>query len=135
MDRALPDVPDAALLARARRGDDVALRALVVRYEPVVAATVLGMLGRGADADDVGQATFVRLYHALDRFRGESSLKTYLVRIAINLSLNALRVRLDGVSAPASVVQPVEPVELPARHPLRRVPQEPVPHPPPHRTA
>ncbi|MDB4883664.1 MAG: hypothetical protein JWL95_2430 [Gemmatimonadetes bacterium] len=87
---------DAELLALARRGDDDAFRALVVRYEPVVAATVIGMLGRGADAEDAGQETFIRFHDALDRFREESTLKTYLVRIAMNLSLNALKRRRRG---------------------------------------
>jgi RNA polymerase sigma-70 factor, ECF subfamily len=58
-----------------------------------VAATVVGMLGRGDDADDVGQETFIRFHRALGSFRGESSLKTYLVHIAMNLSLNALKRR------------------------------------------
>ncbi|MES2177670.1 MAG: RNA polymerase sigma factor [Gemmatimonadota bacterium] len=87
---------DAGLIARARRGDDEAFRLLVVRYEPVVAATVIGMLGRGDDADDVGQETFIRFHRALDSFREESTLKTYLVRIAMNLSLNALKSRRRG---------------------------------------
>lgn len=91
------DRSDAELLEGARRGDDSAFRRLVVRYEGVVAATVIGMLGRGADADDVGQETFIRFYGALERYRGESSLKTYLVRIAMNLSLNALHRRRRGL--------------------------------------
>jgi RNA polymerase sigma factor (sigma-70 family) len=41
----------------------------------------------------VGQETFIRFHRAIDRFRGESSLKTYLVHIAMNLSINALRRR------------------------------------------
>ena len=112
---------DAVLLARARQGDGDAFRALVVRYEPVVAATVIGMLGRGDDADDVGQETFIRFHDALDRFREESTLKTYLVRIAMNLSLNALqrrrRTALRFVSrddASIALVEPaldVEPVD------------------------
>ena len=86
-------LPDAELLALARSGDDGAFRCLVERYEPVVAATVIGMLGRGDDAEDVGQETFIRFHRALGEFRGESALKTYLVRIAMNLSLNALKQR------------------------------------------
>ena len=82
---------DAQLLQLARRGDHEAFRGIVERYEPVVAATVIAMLGRGDDADDVGQETFVRFHRALGEFREESSLKTYLVRIAMNLSLNALK--------------------------------------------
>ncbi|HTR76768.1 MAG TPA: RNA polymerase sigma factor, partial [Gemmatimonadaceae bacterium] len=63
------------------------------QHESVVAATVIGMLGRGDEADDVGQETFIRFFNSLDRFRGESSVKTYVQRIAINLALNALKRR------------------------------------------
>lgn len=66
---------------------------LVERYEGPVAATVIGMLGPGGDADDVGQEVFLRFYRALDDFRGDAALKTYLTRIAINLSLNAIKRR------------------------------------------
>ena len=86
-------VSDAELLDRARSGDQGAFRTIVQRYEPAVAATVQGMLGKGPEAEDVGQETFIRFYRALQTFREESSLKTYLTRIAINLSLNALKRR------------------------------------------
>jgi RNA polymerase sigma-70 factor (ECF subfamily) len=82
---------DAVLLDRARDGDRWAFQQVVQRYEDQVAATVVGMLGPGPDADDVGQETFIRFYKALDQFRGESGLGTYLTRIAINQSLKALR--------------------------------------------
>jgi RNA polymerase sigma-70 factor (ECF subfamily) len=89
---------DQVLIDRARAGDDHAFRDLVERYEPRVAATVVGMLGWGDEAEDVGQETFIRLYRALDRFRGDSSLGTYLTRIAINLSLTALKKRKRRLS-------------------------------------
>jgi RNA polymerase sigma-70 factor (ECF subfamily) len=84
---------DRELIERARAGDERAFHDLVERYEPRVAATVVGMLGPGDEAEDVGQETFIRLYRSLDRFRGDSSLGTYLTRIAINLSLTALKRR------------------------------------------
>jgi RNA polymerase sigma-70 factor (ECF subfamily) len=84
---------DEQLIQRAREGDDEAFRVLVRRYESLVAGTVVGMLGRCPEADDVGQEAFVRLYRSLKKFRGESRLGTYLTRIAINLSLNELRRR------------------------------------------
>jgi len=90
-------IVDAELIARARAGDDAAFATLVNRYESAVAATVVGMLGPGDDADDVGQETFIRFHRALGDFRGESSLKTYLVHIAMNLSLNALKRRKRGL--------------------------------------
>lgn len=88
-----PGPSDDALIERARAGDDVAFRAIVERYESLVAATVIGMLGPGAEADDVGQETFIRFYKALDQFRGDAALSTYLTRIAMNLSYNALKRR------------------------------------------
>lgn len=86
-------VTDAELVRRARDGDQAAFRSLVLRYEPLVAGTVVGMLGRGADAEDVGQETFVRFWRALDSFRGDASVGTYLTRIAMNGSLNRIRQR------------------------------------------
>lgn len=84
---------ESELLRRAREGDDRAFRELVHRYEDRVAATIIGMLGPGPDAEDVGQETFIRLYRSLDGFRGDSSLATYVTRIAINQSLKAIRRR------------------------------------------
>lgn len=78
------------LVDRARKGDGPAFRELVERYEGLVAATVTGMLGRGAEAEDVGQKTFIRFYQALDQYRGEGGVAPYLTRIAVNLSLNAI---------------------------------------------
>jgi len=51
------------------------------------------MLGPGAEADDVGQETFIRFYESLDQYRGDAELGTYLTRIAINQSLKALKKR------------------------------------------
>lgn len=84
-------VSDRELLDRARAGDERAFRLLVERYESAVASVVTSMLGPGDDAEDVGQETFIRFYRSIDRFRGEAALGTYLTRIAINLSRNALR--------------------------------------------
>lgn len=63
------------------------------KYESKVAAVITGMLGYGAEAEDIGQETFMRFYKSLQRFKGESSVGTYLVRIAINLSINELKRR------------------------------------------
>lgn len=79
-----------ALVSRARGGDHAAFRELVERYQGLVAATVTGMLGRGAEAEDVGQQAFIKFYESLDRYRGTGGVAPYLTRIAMNLSLNAL---------------------------------------------
>jgi RNA polymerase sigma-70 factor (ECF subfamily) len=73
------------LVALAKGGHTAAFGEIVRRLEPRVAATVIGLLGRGMDAEDVGQETFLRLYRSLSAFRGDSSLASYTTRIAINL--------------------------------------------------
>ena len=87
------DESDTELLAQAREGQQAAFKQLVERYESLVAATAIGMLGKGDDAEDVGQETFIKFYRSLDKFRGDAKIGTYLTRIAINLSLDALRRR------------------------------------------
>ena len=93
VNRPEPNDSDQSLLHAARKGDKMAFRYLVERYEPVVAATINGMLGAGPDADDVGQETFIRFYKNLEVFEEKSSIKTYLVRIAMNRSIDELRRR------------------------------------------
>jgi len=84
---------DEKLIEAVLAGNNAYFRELVVRYESRVAATVISMLGRNPEAEDVGQETFIQFYKNLKKFRGESSVATYLTRIAINLSLNALKSR------------------------------------------
>jgi RNA polymerase sigma-70 factor (ECF subfamily) len=89
----MTDPTDNELLTRVRAGEQLAFRLLIERYQPMVASVVIGMLGRGDDADDVGQETFIRLHGAIAQFRGDAALGTYVRRIAMNLSLNALKRR------------------------------------------
>jgi len=84
---------DAQLIQASLEGNDNAFKTLVQKYESMVAATVIGMLGHCPEAEDVGQETFIRFYRSLDKFRGDSSVGTYIIRIAMNLSLNALKQR------------------------------------------
>jgi RNA polymerase sigma-70 factor (ECF subfamily) len=78
------------LIRLASKGDEASFRELVRRHESALAATITAMLGPGDDADDVGQETFVRFFRALPKFRGDSSVRTYLTRIAVNLSIDVL---------------------------------------------
>lgn len=82
---------DIKLLNKIKNGDTEAYTIIVERYRQQVARTVIGMLGNTSEADDVGQEVFIRFYKSIDKFRGESTLSTYLTRIAINLSLNAIK--------------------------------------------
>ncbi len=82
---------DEVLIGKCKRGDMAAFKMLVVRHEGKVAGVIRSMLGPTPEAEDVGQEVFIRFYDALDKFRGEAQVGTYLIRIAINLSLNELK--------------------------------------------
>ncbi len=83
--------PDAGLVERAQSGDRQAFDQLVRRYQRPLFHLALRYVKNDADASDVTQRTFVRAYKSLARFRGKSSFRTWVYRIAINQSLNHIR--------------------------------------------
>lgn len=91
---------DLKLVMDTRSGDQNAFRSIVLKHEGNVARTVVGILGQNEDAEDVGQEVFIRFYKSINQFKGESSLKTYLTRIAINLSLNRLKQKNSHATKP-----------------------------------
>jgi len=87
---------DEITLARAKRGEERARRALVEAYQRRVHALLYRMLGgRGDVAADLAQETFVRVFGALGRFApdGAARLSTWILTIATRLALNELRRR------------------------------------------
>ena len=67
------------------------LEELVARYQTSLYRTCCLYLGDAALAEDAVQETFLKAYRALPRFRGESSEKTWLMRIAVNTCRDAMR--------------------------------------------
>lgn len=84
---------DGELVARVLSGDQRAFSQIVDRYKDNIASVVMGMTGDVSMTTDIAQQTFIRTFRFLDKFEGRSSFKTYITRIAINLSLNALKAR------------------------------------------
>ena len=84
---------DMFMVKAAIEGDQNAFEQIVGKYRTMVAKVIVGMLGNRADADDVGQETFLRFYRSMHQYKGNAALGTYLTRIAINLSLNELKRR------------------------------------------
>lgn len=60
--------------------------ALVREQQGLVFRTLTRLTGSGAHVEDLAQEVFLRLYRALPYFRGESTVSTYLYRIAVNVS-------------------------------------------------
>ena len=107
---------EAALLQAGRAGDRGALDELLALHERRVLAVCRGILGHAEDAEDAAQETFFRALCALPRFRGDASFLTWLLRIAVNVSLNWKRSRhptepLD-VEDPSLLVDPTSPEDI-----------------------
>ena len=77
-----------ALLKAFRSGDDAAFDGLIEMYSAKLYKVAYALLGSRQDAEEVVQDTFLRAYRALQAFRGESSLETWLHRITLNLARN-----------------------------------------------
>ncbi len=73
------------LAARAQAGDRDALRQTYEQYQEDVYRLAYRLLGDREDAADVRQETFLKAFQALEKFRGDSSLKTWLLTICTNL--------------------------------------------------
>jgi len=84
---------DLELVDQARAGDSQAFGIIVQRYQRRIYRLAFHLVRNGAEAEDVTQETFVRAYQALGRFDGRSEPFTWLYRIAVNVSLNAIRKR------------------------------------------
>jgi RNA polymerase sigma-70 factor (ECF subfamily) len=77
----------------ARRGDHRAFEALVLKYQDRIYRVVQRMVGGSDAVDDLAQEVFIRAYRSLGDFKGESSLYTWLYKIALNLCRNHYRTR------------------------------------------
>jgi RNA polymerase sigma-70 factor (ECF subfamily) len=79
------------LVTRARARDEAAIRAILQANNRRLYRIARGILRNDAEAEDVVQETYVRALTHLDSFRGESSLSTWLSRIAMNEAMGRLR--------------------------------------------
>jgi len=79
------------LVNKAIDGNEQAIEVLVRRYERMVYAFAYRMVGDMEEAKDITQDIFIRAMRGLKGFRRESSFRTWLYRIAVNVCLNHKR--------------------------------------------
>jgi RNA polymerase sigma-70 factor, ECF subfamily len=79
------------LIARSRRGEVSAFNQLVLRYQQTVYGVVFRMLGNADVAADVTQDTFIAAFRAIATYRGGSSFRAWLLRIASNMACDHWR--------------------------------------------
>lgn len=108
---------DSRWLEQCREGDSLAIERLVQTYQQDVYRLALSILDDADDADDATQEVFVAALRALDSFRGEASLKTWLFRITVN----ACRDRLQRNKSRGRLSQALQSLFLQNQaHPERR---------------
>ena len=96
---------DGELVQRVRSGDIAAFGELVDRHRGAVFRAALAALGNDADAEDVAQEALVLAFRRFDQFRGDASVKTWMISIAWHVALSRRRRlvwRVKNMMAPQS---------------------------------
>jgi RNA polymerase sigma-70 factor (ECF subfamily) len=81
-------IQDSLLVSRFNAGEELAFVEIMKRHEERIFSAAMAMVRNRSDAEEIAQDTFVRAHRALPRFRGDSSVATWLHRIAVNLARN-----------------------------------------------
>ncbi len=83
--------PDAELMLRLKDGEDLMLNELMTRWQQPLVAFIYRYVGHQADALDLAQETFVRVYQARARYTARAKFASWLFAIAANLCRNYMR--------------------------------------------
>ncbi len=118
-------VTELDLIERHRLGDPQAFEEIYRQHEKMVFNLALRMSGDREDAAELTQEVFLRVYRYLDRFRGRSSLKTWVFRIAVNCCRSRFRRRRlrflePGPDSEQTLERVVDPRSDPEREALNR---------------
>jgi len=85
------DAEDLSLICALRSGSEHAYETLLVRFQQPVYNLALRLLNDPSDASDATQEVFLKVFRNIGHFRGQSTLKTWIFRIAINEAHNQRR--------------------------------------------
>lgn len=108
---------DLDLAGRIRSGDGAAFEALYRQHATRLYNLASRMVGPASDADDLLQDIFLLAYRKLGSYRGESSLGTWLYRLAMNHCLDILRNRQTRMGHLTDSMDEPEAAPVPARAP------------------
>jgi len=82
---------EAALVQRCAAGEQPACTELVAEHQRMVVQLAMNLLSDRDEALDLSQEVFLRVFRTIHRFRGQSSLRTWIYRIAVNQARNRHR--------------------------------------------
>ena len=101
MTRPLTELDDSALVAESVAGNREAFDVIVERHRRAIYQVCFRFVNNHEDASDLAQDAFVRAWKGLKNFKGQAALATWLYRIAVNVCLNRVSLKLP----------PSEPIE------------------------
>jgi len=87
------DLSDTEIASRIAAGDVLILQQVMRRYNQTLYRTARSILKDDAEAEDAVQDAYVLAYHAMNRYRGDAKLSTWLIRIVVNEALGRIRKR------------------------------------------
>jgi RNA polymerase sigma factor (sigma-70 family) len=82
---------DVSLISRIKEGDTAAFKILVEKYKDVSLSLANSIIKDETKAEDILQDVFIKVFDEIYRFKFKSSFSTWLYRIVVNMSYNALR--------------------------------------------
>jgi RNA polymerase sigma-70 factor (ECF subfamily) len=103
----------AALVDRARRRDPAAFRDLFQTHVGAVHRVVRRMVGPRADVEDLVQTAFAEAFRSLPDFRGDALFSTWLTRIAVRVTMRAVRRRFPRTASLDEAFEPASPTSGP----------------------
>lgn len=104
-----PETTEAELVSRAASGDEVAFEAIMRRHNRLLFRTARSILKSDAEAEDALQEAYLRAWAALEGFRADAKLSTWLVRIVTNEALGRLRRKTAQVIPLDAVMNSIDP--------------------------
>jgi len=96
----LRSTADTDLVTRAAAGDASAFHTLVERHRAMVYRMAYQFAGNHHDAEDIAQDVFIKVYRALDRFRQDAQVTSWLYRIVMNACIDHRRRQAPAGWAP-----------------------------------
>ena len=112
---------ETVLVEKCRQGDSAAMERLILKYQNRIYNVILKMCANADDAAELTQETFVKAFFALSKFKEELSFFAWIRRIAVNSTLNYLKIRNREKPLAENNPGPVENSRLHTARPERRL--------------
>ena len=98
---------DEKIIAGCKAGDRISQKALWDKYSKKLFAVSSRYLQNSEDAEDALIESFVKIYNSIGKFRGDSSIETWMRRIVVNQSINKIRARKSIYETDVDGINPV----------------------------